>query len=489
MLFYKKCLWVLVFFSFILIPTTFAQDIFLGKESPFSMRSGDLEVVGKVEGQTFVYHSTSNDYLLDVYDDRMTLKSTIALDFFPKQVEHTKFIALKSHILVFFTAVEKGKAILYGAVLNEKGLLKGKVQTLGEEKTSWWNSRKNYYQVVASEDKSKIMILAKSDTRKGKEFKLMSFTRDLTLIESRKILIEKGELAQWAELNFAQVSNDGKVFIPVFNTTDKGSIQQLSILAFEPTGDVYYNISIMNENDFFSDLMIKLDNTHQICHIGAYQKEKNNGNVKGVFLSAIDMRNNSIKQLHKTDFSEKMLRDIQGKNWKRSLNNAKILQFIIKQDGGYIFISEDQLFTMRNAYSSSYMGYYSYYYNPMLTSTTREYLFGDITMMSFDASGHLEWSKTIRKRQLSQDDEGVFSSFAFMNTGAHLLMFYNTFGNRSNVVTVNAIDPTGLIQTTRINQYVFNNDWYLREAKQIENRTIIVPIISKNKINFARVSF
>lgn len=483
----KNCFYLLLFI--LSFHTNYAQEVFIGKESPYSSYSGNFEIVGKVQDRIFVFHSTNAEHLLDAYDEKMDLKATIVLDFFPKEVKQTKFLAIKDGIFVFFSTLEKGKAVLYGAVLNKKGLLKGNIITLGEEKTSFWDNKKDYFQILISEDKSKIMVASKNDSKKNFSVQLKSFTHDLTLIEDRKINIEKGEVGEWVDFNFAQITNEGKVLVPAFNTTDKGSIEDVTVLSFDATGENYTNISVMEKSDYFSDLILKLDNKNQFCYVSAYYKEKNGGNVKGHLLATIDLENGGLKKMQKNDFSEDFLKSHDKKNWKKSFNQQKLLQLIVKQDGGYILVSEEQSFVMKNNYTNANMGYYSYYYSPGLSNSVREYNYGDIAIMSYNAEGQLLWSEWVRKKQFSQDDEGVFSSFGFMNTGANLIMLYNTFGNESNTITANAIDNKGIIQTTRINQFVLDNDWYLRGATQIENRAILIPIFSKHEINFAKVQF
>lgn len=487
MTFPKYCFNLLLFiFCF---HTPYAQEVFIGKESPYSSYSGNFEIVGKLQDRIFVYHSTNSEHLLDAYDEKMNLKATIVLDFFPKEVKQTKFLAINDGILVFFSTIEKGKAILYGAVLNEKGLLKGKIITLNEEKTSFWGNKNDYFQILISEDKSQITVASKNDAKKSIVVQLKSYTQDLTLKEDRKIEIEKGEIGEWIDFNFAQISNSGKVLVPAFNTTNKGSITDVTVINFDVTGNHYSNISVMEKSDYFSDIILKLDNKNQLCYLAAYYKEKNNGNVKGNLLATIDLENGGLKQMQKNDFSEEFLKSHDKKNWKKAFNHQKIFQLIVKQDGGYILVSEEQIMVLRDNYTNAYMGYYSYYYNPGLSNNVREYTYGDIALMSYNAAGQMLWSEWIRKKQFSQDDEGAFSSFGFMNTGANLIMLYNIFGNKNNTVNVAAIDNKGMLQTTIINQFILDNAWYLRGAAQIENRAIMIPFFSKHEINFAKVQF
>lgn len=466
-----------------------AQEVFIGKAAPFGRSGGNFEVVGKVGSMTWIYRTTNSDYFLDAYNDSMRLMATVAMDFFPKETHRARFVNYSDRIVVFYTAEERNRLLLYGATLDDKGLLQGTPKLLHEEKTGWGTNKDNIYKTAFSEDRSQLAILVQSSSRNTREFQLLTFSNNLERLNARKINVPKEETGSMVKLDYAQISNNGKLMVPTFNTTSRGSIEDASLLIFDISSDDYRNIALMNSKEYYSDLIFKIDNTNQKIHVAALYKTGNSGNVEGTTLLQIDLQNGALTNQLKNKFPERFLKSFQEKNWKRAFNNAHLLQLIVKQDGGLILITEEQVFSIQNHYSGGYMGYYNYYNSPLSMGSTREYTFGDIAVMNYDVDGTLLWSEYIRKKQYSQEDDGVFSSFAFMNTGGSLLMMYNNFGSKDKSVTVAAIDISGQLQMTRINQFVLNNDWYMRGAQQIANRAIIVPTIGRNELNFVKVVF
>lgn len=466
-----------------------AQEVFIGKAAPFGRAGGNFDVVGDAGVLTWVYRTTNSDYFLDGYNDSMRLVATVALDFFPKETHNARFVNYPDKIVVFYTAEERNKMLLYGATLDGQGLLQNKPKLLHEEKLGWGANKDNIYKAAFSEDRSQLAILVQSGGRDSREFNLLTFSNNLERLNARKINVPKEETGSTVKLEYAQMSNNGKLMVPTFNTTSRGSIEDASLLIFDASSEEYSNISLMKRKEYYSDMIFKIDNVHQKIHVATLYKSGNSGNVEGTVMLQIDLNSGALSGQLKNEFPEKFLKTFQEKNWKRSFNNAHLLQLIPKQDGGVILITEEQLFSVQNQYSGGYMGYYSFYHSPMSMGSTREYTFGDIAVMNYDVDGTLLWSEFIRKKQYSQEDEGVFSSFSFLNTGGSLVMMFNNFGSKDKSVSVAAVDIMGKLQMTRINQFVLSNDWYMRGAKQVANRSIIVPTLGRNELNFVKVVF
>lgn len=466
-----------------------AQDIFIGKEHRFYSKSGSFDIIGKVKDLTYVYRATDSDYFLDAYNDSMRIIATIALDFFPKKVDKTIFINYEDKIIVLFRSEEKGSIILSGAILNEKGLLQGRVKKLDEEKISWMRSKENYYEVAYSEDRSKLVVVNRGGSNKGSEFKLLTFDDALTLLTNKKIKVQKDEIGNKVNLNYLQVANNGTVIIPAFSVTSRGSIENASVLIFNDVQSDYTNIAISKDKEYFSDMIVKVDNHFNKLNIASLYKDGNGGNVKGIQKSVIEMSVHSLIQSEKLEFPEKFLKTYKEKNWKRSFNYAKVQQFIVKADGGFLIVTEDQQFSVRNAYNGGYLGYSTYYGGPASTSNIREYTFGDIVIMNYSPDGVLIWSEYVRKKQFSQEDEGAFSSYSFLNTGGNLVFLFNNFETRDNSIGIAAVDNSGKLQLSKLNQFVINNEWYMKGAKQLSNRSILIPVFTKSNINFAKIDF
>ena len=133
-----------------------AQEVLYSPYENFDFRSGDFSVIGKVGGKTYVYRSSSEGFFLDAFDDKMERQATVLLDFFPKKIYETRFIAYPDQIVVLYQSVQSNVVIQHAAVLDAAGRLKQNPIKLDEAKAGFFGPNKNYFSSAVSEDKKQI---------------------------------------------------------------------------------------------------------------------------------------------------------------------------------------------------------------------------------------------------------------------------------------------------------------------------------------------
>ena len=67
--------------------------------------------------------------------------------------------------------------------------------------------------------------------------------------------------------------------------------------------------------------------------------------------------------------------------------------------------------------------------------------------LSYNKDGTREWSSFIPKQQYSQEDDGVFSSYALLNTGGTLAFLYNDFDARHSRIQLSTVTAEGKTDT------------------------------------------
>jgi hypothetical protein len=185
-------------------------------------------------------------------------------------------------------------------------------------------------------------------------------------------------------------------------------------------------------------------------------------------------------------FDESLRNNTGERNKKLAFNDYMVRNMIVKNDGGFVLIAEDFFLTSRNSYSPGF-GYYSMYY-PSMSSSVREYHYNDILALSYDAEGQRQWKAFVRKEQYSQEDGGVFSSYAMMNTGGSLGFLFNDFNSSRSHIQLAVIDGDGHV-SMKLLQPGQETDWLPRYAKQVASREIVVPCFHKREICFAKIVF
>ena len=125
-----------------------------------------------------------------------------------------------------------------------------------------------------------------------------------------------------------------------------------------------------------------------------------------------------------------------------------------------------------------------------MTTMIHEYHYNDIMALSYDKDGARNWSSFIPKEQYSQEDNGLFSSYALLNTGGTIAFLFNDFNVAHSRIQLATLAPDGKTEihsfTAEGNDYP---DWMPRNAKQVAGRVLVVPCLHKKQMCFARVMF
>jgi hypothetical protein len=166
-----------------------------------------------------------------------------------------------------------------------------------------------------------------------------------------------------------------------------------------------------------------------------------------------------------------------------------VRQLIVKNDGGFVLLAENYFSTIRTSGYNSGWGYYSMYSYPYMARTIREYFYNDILALSYRADGTRQWHSFIRKQQYSQEDGGMFSSYALMNTGGSLGFLFNDYNSNRPRIQLASIDDGGQVSSQSLPATVDAADWMPRSGKQIAARAIMIPCLRKKQLCFAKIVF
>ncbi|MBX5439766.1 MAG: hypothetical protein IRZ29_09520, partial [Thermoflavifilum sp.] len=182
-------------------------------------------------------------------------------------------------------------------------------------------------------------------------------------------------------------------------------------------------------------------------------------------------------------------------------------QLILKSDGGFLITAEsfysssgynpwnrwDYLYgpyTLYPYYDFYYTPFSPWFYSPFYRSMGySRFHYNDIAVLSYDATGKLEWSNFVRKDQYD-DQTDDFLSYQLMNTGLALHFLYNEPYRRSYILRDVTISPDGKLTMQPTMRgldrgYVFMP----RYGKQISANETVIPCIYRNFVCFAKIQF
>lgn len=466
--------------------TASAQEIIYSKYDKFDFRSGEFSVVGKVNNKLYVYRGSAEGYFLDAYDNGMQRTATVVLDFLPRRSFGTKFITYPGKIIVLYQVTESSRVIQYAAVLDETGRLIKKPQEIDAVKTSFLGGRSGLYSYAISANKQHIVIYGAGTN--GVELKAKVIWLDTAL---NKVQVKEAGFTADNDVSFGEgVANDkGEFFLPAY--TAYGSRQyadRIWLLALQE-GSADFNAVEMPMGDLFAaGTYMEMSNAGDRVYVGGFFTDRKNGNFEGVIYTYYDVNEKVFKEFKTIKFSERMRNATGERNKKRAFNDFQVRQLIVRNDGGFVMIAEDFFISTRNSYNQGF-GYYSWYY-PSMGASIREYNYGDILTISCNANGESEWAEFIRKSQYSQEDGGLFSSYALINTGGSLGFLFNDFSMNRSKIQLASLDAEGKAVVTAVTGVKADEpDWLPKSGKQISAKEFVVPCLKRNQICFAKVVF
>jgi hypothetical protein len=478
---------LIALFFFISSINTSAQEVIYSSYEKFDLKNGDFAVVGKVGSKIYTYRGSADGFYLDAYNDSMEKVATVLLDFFPKKIYETRFINYINQIVVLYQAVETGKVVQYAALLDDNGrLLKGPIQ-LTSAKTGIFGANRDYFSSAVSDDKKQLIVY-------GIEEKGLTLQFSGIWLDDQLGNIQRGSASFKAENDLEHsegfLDNNGNFFLPAF--TPVGShdyADQLWLLSVSRGNHRFFSKEFPLNSLYAGSTFMKLDYVNNRVYTAGFYSEKKSGNYEGVLFGYYDLADSSWHNRKNLEFDEKLRASTGERNKKRAFNEYKVKQMIIKKDGGFVLISEDYFVTTRSN-NPAWGGYYSYYYGPFGAQTVREYNYNDVFVLSYDKDGNKEWDAFVRKDQYSQEDGGIFSSYALVNTGGSLGFLFNDFNTRTSRIQLATVDAKGTVDLRSLAAGKADDpDWLPGSAKQVGIREVVVPALRKRQISFAKIVF
>lgn len=485
----KKLRWIVLILlvAFVNVNVT-AQEVTYAPYEKFDLQSGDFSIIGKVGDRIYTYRGERDGCYMDAYNDSMEKIATVLLDFFPTKIYQTRFINYKDKIVVLYQAAESGKVVQYAALLDQTGrLLKGPIQ-LTSVKTRVFGGNRNYFSSAVSDDKKQILVYEVNE--RGEELRFSGIWLDDDLS-----IVEKGSAYYKADNDIEHsdgiIDNQGNFYLPTYTPVGgRNYADGFWLLSISKGGKSFAVKELPLNNLYATSVYLKLDFANSHIYTAGFYSSKKNGNYEGIIYAYYDLADSSWHQQKQLAFDQQLQNATGERNRRAAFNNYKVKDMIIKKDGGFVLIAEDFFVTTRvnNAGFGSY--YYSYYYSPFMEQSIREYNYNDIFAISYDGDGKQDWHSFIRKNQYSQEDGGIFSSYALINTGGSLGFLFNDFNTRLSRIQLATIDANGKVDMRSLAAGSKTDpDWLPRSAKQIGLRSIIVPCLRKREITFAKIVF
>lgn len=404
-------------------------DILWGPEIKASKRSTLTDIIGYDETgiyaiktkNTGIYGWNSTLYL-EHYNEKMSQSRSVELDL-KFELEEKKreslfefIIHVDNEIYLFSSLKNQKKNLLFIQGINKKTLQADKnikqIAEIDYSENTIFNSGNFNYKI--SNDSTKILIYYNLpyNRRESQKFGFHVFDKDMNQLWE-KIVISPYKEALF-EVEDYKVDNKGNVhllgLIFEYERREKRKGKpnyKYQILSYYNNGNELKEYPVVVEGKFLTDMQIAInDNQDIIC--GGFYSSEGTFSIEGSYFLKINGQTKEInsKEFQKfgIDFITQNMTKKEEKKRKRKYakgKNTELYQYnldniILKDDGGAILIGEQ--YFVKIVSSDRYT---KYIYN-----------FNDIIVVNMSASGKIEWTKKIAKKQKTINDGGFFSSYA-----------------------------------------------------------------------------
>jgi len=205
--------------------------------------------------------------------------------------------------------------------------------------------------------------------------------------------------------------------------------------------------------------------------------------AKGIFYSSMTLPEGFIMKYKLNEFRPAIIDALKESKEKteNGIENLSAPSIFHRSDGGLVMILERNRLVERSqptrAINGSYRSIFDYYYNDMLA-------------VSIDSSGQEAWSTPMFKRQYSQDDEGIYSSYASIKSPLALRLAFNDEIRTNNTVSFYQLLPDGTVSRENILNLNINKlRLMFSQGVQIGQNTCIVPSFNRGRIKLAKFVF
>lgn len=459
-----------------------AQEVQISRE--INVRNDYAYDLLNIADQCYFYRDKGYEYYFDLFDKDLNFRRTIQIEVGEKKSFIESIHTIDSTLNLYYSYKKNGlyfiKAKKYDKDLNlldTLSILESEIAiTAGEFRT------------VLSEDKSKLLMF---NFEKKNLTLILIDTKNFELISSYDVINHNFRMTE--DFEEIAIANNADVFILFEKNNSSWDKEKHAIGLTSLINGQLFTTDISAANTINSGVKMQYDNVNRSVKIAGLWSSKSEVETEGFFahiLSYNELAQNSEIELQKQLYDENILRDLNGlvnKTKNNILNDFFLREVLNRNDGGIVLIAElqreysrrngmpnfDRAFADRSFAGRSYIDYYC----------------EDLIIISVDPSGKQTWRKILFKKQYSQDDEGIYSSFFILKVPSQMHIIFNDEIKNANTVSEYVIDPLGNFKRNSLLSTEYKNlRLRFKDGVQISSNSFVVPSEKNGKVNLVKIA-
>jgi hypothetical protein len=449
---------------------------------PLSVRNDyGYELIGRLRDRILLFRDKSNEFEIQAFDNQMHLSWNKRLDDLDRRgIQIVAVIPSKNDFSVVYKQYRRGHTYLRihkydpGANLIDSMVVKDYGEQLFTPPT---------LEILKSDDRNCVVVY---NTAQRESIELVCFRLDkMQVLWDKVIDLESTDRYEPDPFEMV-VSNGGDCYFIAEKNTRRSRLEHhaFHILHINAVADDITHIPL--EEYTTLDSKFTLDNrNNRLTGVGLWgDRIKNRAN--GTFFFSMRLDGSTPHVLHYEVFDEKfvsILRQRDVEEGARGVGDSALRDLLLRQDGGALLVAERYREVQRGTASG----------RGVLRDGMRliiDYYYDDVYAISFSPDGRPQWKTALHKKQYSQDDDGIFSSYFLVKNADYIRFLFNDEIKYENTCSEYVLSPTGAFDRNGILNTV-NQGLRLRfgDALQLSTNECLIPSEFRSKLRLVLLRF
>lgn len=478
----KRLLFIFLFFFSL---NVCAQVVEFSNEFRLPAKASRFRVVGKNNDGVVVRLYGTED-IIDVFDEKLRLTTGKTIDFRNQSGLLQHIMLNRTGAVIFYLLQEKKYSVLMAQPVSSKFVEIGKampIDTFFDRKDLVASNLR----FRTSADQSYLLVYYPYFSgNKISSIHFMCLNRSLGKLYNLNVIMDRDE--RELEDSRSLVDNQGNAMY-ILRPPDHNGKSNYDVYRMSNEGDVKV-FRIQTEKPVFGEPSFEIDNKNgNLILTGFYGEITPSGEsaATGVFYSCFDPANGIPLSSKYIDFSKDFMFKLTGRQPgdKGRLYTFNVRKAILRNDGGVLVLAESFIKDTRDIPVATG-------FQPGFSSfrTAETFQFNDVIAFSIRPDGETEWNSVMRKKQMSEDDNGAYSSFLIMNEKDKLRLLYVDDVINSGSLNQFILNSDG----TTDKKTIFNQDdkdVYLlpKMGRQTTPNEVVIPSFKGNALRIVKITF
>ncbi len=440
------------------------------------------EILGRYKGNLLLFRDKNSEYEVTAFDEQLHSIWTHEIVFTEKKVQVLDAVQGTDYFAVIYKAKDKSNSVVK---INR---FDSDTKFIDSLTIKNYGSRFYAPASISVFSENKKVVLIYSFSQNG-GIEASSFdVENMKLLWQKEIFLPENVRAN-DEFRQVIVDNNGKAYF-IFEESGTAAIfgstpQQYIVCEVNLSENTSYKIPFKDYATY--GIRFGFDNVNQqLSAVGLYS-EKGKLRATGCFFLSVKNRE---QRFFVETFDDNLASVIAGKEIKnnKGVSDLKPQNIVFRKDGGVVAFFEET-----RQYSRASAGMVSRGITSATETTGRfvmDYYCDNIIVVSFNPDGSVQWKKVLPKKQFSQDDDGIFSSFGLIKTPRAVRIIFNDDINTQTTTSEYIMNGNGLIERHSMFNTA-NQDILLRfqDAMQLSSDEVIIPSEYRSKLRLVRLRY